>query len=130
MPEPSLISIVDDDQSFRDSMRRLLKSHGYTVAVFPSAAEFLASTQLPATACLVADIHMPAMTGAELYQHLIATGHAIPTILITACPEDGVRQRMLSLGVGCYLHKPLDEAVLIDCLRRAFARDKTPRVAP
>ena len=130
MPEPSLISIVDDDQSFRDSMRRLLKSHGYTVAVFPSAAEFLASTQLPATACLVADIHMPVMTGAELYRHLIATGHAIPTILITAHPEEGVRQRMLSLGVGCYLHKPLDEAVLIDCLRCAFARDKAHRVAP
>jgi len=130
MPEPSLISIVDDDQSFRDSMRRLLKSHGYTVAVFPSAAEFLASTQLPATACLVTDVHMPVMTGVELFRHLIATGHAIPTILITAYPEDGVRQRMLSLGVGCYLHKPLDEAVLIDCLRRAFARDKTPRVAP
>jgi len=111
-------------------MRRLLKSHGYTVAVFPSAAEFLASAQLSATACLVADIHMPAMTGAELYQHLIATGHAIPTILITAHPEEDVRQRMLSLGVGCYLHKPLDEAVLIDCLQRAFARDKTPRVAP
>jgi len=130
MPEPSLISIVDDDQSFRDSMRRLLKSHGYTVAVFPSAAEFLASTRLPETACLVTDVHMPVMTGVELYRHLIATGHAIPTILITAYPEDGVRQRMLSLGVGCYLLKPLDEAVLIDCLRRAFARDKTPRAAP
>ena len=130
MPEASLISIVDDDQSFRDSMRRLLKSHGYTVAAFPSAAEFLASTQLPATACLVADVHMPAMTGAELYQHLIATGHAIPTILITAHPEDEVRQRMLSLGVGCYLHKPLDEAILIECLRRAFARGKTRRNAP
>jgi FixJ family two-component response regulator len=125
-----LISIVDDDQSFRDSMRRLLKSHGYTVAVFPSAAEFLASAQLPATGCLVADVHMPVMTGAELYGHLIATGHAIPTILITAHPEEGVRQRMLSLGVGCYLQKPLDEAVLIDCLRCAIARDKGHRIAP
>jgi FixJ family two-component response regulator len=130
MPEPSLISIVDDDQSFRDSMRRLLKSHGYSVAVFRSAAEFLASTQLPATACLVTDIHMPGMTGVELYRHLIATGHAIPTILITAHPEEGVRQHMLSLGVGCYLHKPLDEAVLIDCLRRAFARAKAHRAPP
>ena len=83
MPEPSLISIVDDDQSFRDSMRRLLRSHGYTVAVFPSAAEFLASTQLPATACLVTDIHMPVMTGVELYDHLVATGHTIPTILMS-----------------------------------------------
>lgn len=130
VPQLSLISIVDDDQSFRDSMRRLLKSHGYTVAVFPSAAEFLASTQLPATTCLVADIHMPTMTGAELYEHLIATGHAIPTILITAHPEEDVRQRMLSLGVGCYLQKPLDEAVLIECLRSAFARGETPRAAP
>ena len=130
MPESSLISIVDDDQSFRHSMRRLLKSHGYIVAEFPSAAEFLASTQLLSTACLVADSHMPAMSGTELYQHLIATGHAIPTILITAHPEDVVRQRMLRLGVGCYLHKPLDEDVLIDCLRRAIARDNTPRFAP
>ena len=111
-------------------MRRLLKSHGYTVAVFASAAEFLASAQLPVTACLVADIHMPAMTGAELYQHLIATGHAIPTILITAHPEEVVRQRMLGLGVRSYLTKPLDETVLIDSLRRALAHHKTPRVAP
>lgn len=129
MPEPSLISIVDDDESFRDSMRRLLRSHGYTVAVFPSAAEFLASAQLQATACLVADVHMPAMTGAELYQHLIATGHAIPTILITAYPEAGVRQRMLSLGVGCYLPKPLDETILIECLRRV-ALQKASRDEP
>jgi FixJ family two-component response regulator len=125
-----LISVVDDDQFFRDSMRRLLTSHGYTVAVFPSAADFLASAQLHTTACLVADIHMPAMTGAELYQYLIATGHAIPTVLITAYPQDGVRLRMLSLGVCCYLHKPLDEAVLIDCLRCAFARGKTPGGPP
>ena len=130
MPEKPLISIVDDDRSFRDSMRRLLKSHGYTSAVFPSAAEFLASAQLRATHCLIADTHMPAMTGAELYQHLIATGHSIPTILITAYPEDGVRRHMLSLGVGCYLQKPLDEAVLINCLRCAFARDKPRRVPP
>ncbi|NUX59300.1 response regulator transcription factor [Paraburkholderia youngii] len=130
MPDPFLISIVDDDQSFRDSMRRLLVSHGYTVAVFPSAAEFLASTQLPATACLIADFHMPGMTGGELYQRLIAMGHTIPTILITAYPQEAVRQRMLTLGVHCYLHKPLDETVLIDCLRRAFARGKPPGVGP
>ena len=130
MPEPSLISVVDDDQSFRDSMRRLLKSHGYTVAVFPSAAEFLASAQMSATVCLIADVHMPSMTGAELFQHLMATGHAIPTILITAHPEDVVRQRMLDLGVRSYLSKPLDETVLIDCLRRALTNCKTPRVVP
>lgn len=126
MPEPSLISIVDDDKSFRDSLRRLLKSHGYTVATFSSATDFLASTLLPVTACLVADIHMPVMTGIELYRHLAATGNAIPTILITAYPEEGARQRMLSQGVDCYLHKPLEETVLIDCLRSAFGRHQTP----
>ena len=122
MSKQSMISVVDDDQSFRDSMRRLLKSLGYPVAVFPSAAEFLASPKLAVTCCLVADIHMPVMTGVELYRYLIETGHAIPTILVTAYPNDGVRQRMLTLGVECYLPKPLVEGVLIDCLRSAVAR--------
>ena len=121
------ISIVDDDQSFRDSMRRLLKSLDYSVAVFPSAAEFLASPKLDATNCLVADVQMPAMTGVELYEHLIETGHAIPTILVTAYPNDGVRERMLTLGIKCYLPKPLIEAELIDCLRSAVEHSKTLR---
>ncbi len=130
LSEQSLISIVDDDQSFRDSMRRLLKSLGYAVAVFPSAAEFLASPKLAATACLVADVHMPAITGVELYSHLIEAGHVIPTILVTAYPDDSDRERMLHLGVECYLRKPFEEAHLIGCLRSAFARGKTPREAP
>ena len=127
MPEQSQISVVDDDQSFRDSMRRLLKSLNYAVAVFPSAAEFLASPKFAATACLVADIHMPAMTGVELYEQLIERGQVIPTILITAYPDDDAQERMLKLGVECYLRKPLVEAILIDCLRRAIARGKAAR---
>ena len=122
MSNPSLISIVDDDQSFRDSMRRLVKSLGYTVAVFPSAAQFLASPRFAATACLVADVHMPAMTGVELFMYLIETGQGIPTILVTAYPDDRVRDRMLGEGVRCYLSKPLEETVLIDCLHSAVAR--------
>ena len=121
-----LISVVDDDQSFRDSMRRLLKSLNYTVAVFQSAAEFLRSPKLTGTACLVADVQMPAMTGIELYEHLVETGHAIPTILVTAYPNDGVRERMLNLGVECYLPKPLVEGLLIDCVRSAVARGRAP----
>lgn len=117
-----MISVVDDNPSFRDSLRRLLESHGYAVAVFASAAEFLASGQQHATACLVADVQMPVMTGVELYGHLVAAGHALPTILITAHPDEGVRQRMLSLGVGNYLPKPLDETVLMDCLHAAVSR--------
>jgi FixJ family two-component response regulator len=126
LSEQSLISIVDDDQSFRDSMRRLLKSIGYSVVVFPSAAEFLASPKLTATACLVADVHMPVMTGVELYEHLIQMGHAIPTILITAYPDDVVQERMLRLGVACYLRKPLEETALIACLGYAVAQNKAP----
>jgi len=129
LSEHSLISIVDDDQSFRDSMRRLLKSLGYAVAVFPSATEFLESPKRNATACLVADVHMPAITGIELYIHLIETGHPIPTILVTAYPDDGVQERMLRMGVECYLRKPLEEAQLIGCLRSAYARGNAPRQA-
>ena len=123
LSEQYLISIVDDDQAFRDSMRRLIKSLGYAVAVFPSAAEFLASPKLAATDCLVADVHMPATTGVELYGCLVETGRAIPTILVTAYPDDSVQERMLTAGVKCYLRKPLEEAHLIRCLRSAVARD-------
>jgi FixJ family two-component response regulator len=130
LSEQSVISVVDDDQSFRDSMRRLLKSLGYSVAVFPSAAEFLSSPKLAATACLVADVHMPETTGVELYRHLVETGQAIPTILVTAYPDDAVAERMLTEGVECYLRKPLEEADLIGCLRSAFARGNPPRQAP
>lgn len=101
-------------------MRRLLRSLNYSVAVFPSAAEFLVSTQRPATACLVADIQMPEMTGIELYRYLVADGSPIPTILITAYPNDGDRAYMLRLGVECYLRKPLVEAELIKCLNSAI----------
>lgn len=125
MAEQSLISIVDDDQPFRESMRRLIASLGYGVVTFPSAAAFLSSPGLGATDCLVADVHMPDMTGVELHEHLRSAGHAIPIILVTAYPDDDVEQRMLSLGVECYLRKPFAEARLIDCLRAAIARGST-----
>ncbi len=124
--EHSLISVVDDDQSFRDSMRRLLRSLGYTVAMFPSAAAFLTSPVLEKTACLVADVHMPEMTGTELYTRLVETGRTIPTILVTAYPDENVRKRMLGMGVRCYLPKPLEEAALIGCVRSAVARSSAP----
>jgi CheY-like chemotaxis protein len=65
---------------------------------------------------------MPEMTGVELYRRLLANGRAIPTILVTAYPDDGVQKQMLSEGVECYLRKPLEEAALIGCLRSAIAR--------
>ena len=77
-----LISIVEDDEPFRESMIKLVKLLGYTVEAFPSAADFLASRLLPETACLVTDVHMPRMTGVELHRHLVDAGYAIPTIRI------------------------------------------------
>ena len=113
----ALISIVDDDQSFRESMRQVLILLGYTVEAFPSAAEFLASRLLPETACLVADVQMPGMTGVELHKHLVHTGRAIPTILVTAYPDEAVRDQALRDGVVCFLCKPVDDDHLDRCLR-------------
>jgi FixJ family two-component response regulator len=122
-----LISIIDDDRPFRESLRRLMRSLGYTVAVFPSAADFLGSSHLGETSCLITDVHMPAMTGIELYRHLIDAGHAIPTILITAYPSETERVRALKAGVLCYLRKPIDEQNLSRCLRAALTPAEAPK---
>ena len=115
-----LVSIVEDDRFFRESMGRLMRSLGYTIEAFSSAADFLASPRLAETACLIADVHMPAMTGIELYRQLIDAGRVIPTILVTAYPNDVDRARALNDGVVCYLRKPVDEQHLTRCLRAAL----------
>ncbi|KUM27230.1 histidine kinase [Mesorhizobium loti] len=111
-----LVAVVDDDRFFRESMRRLMRSFGFTVEAFSSAADFLASSRLPETACLVADIHMPAMSGIELHGHLVGQGRAIPTIFVTAYPNDADRARALNDGVVCYLRKPVDADDLKRCV--------------
>jgi FixJ family two-component response regulator len=116
MMKKLLVSVVDDDRFFRESLRRLMSSLGYTVEAFPSAADFLASPRLTETACLIADIHMPAMTGLELYRHLVDADRRIPTILVTAYPNDADRARALNNGVVCYLRKPVDEDDLKRCV--------------
>jgi FixJ family two-component response regulator len=126
MMKKLLVSIVEDDQFFRESMGRLMRSLGYAVEAFPSAADFLESPRLVETACLIADIHMPAMTGLELHRRLVSTGHAIPTILVTAFPNDVDRARASNDGVVCYLRKPVDEEHLTRCLRAALASGASP----
>jgi FixJ family two-component response regulator len=121
MMKKPLVSIVEDDRFFRESMGRLMRSLGYMVDVFSSAAEFLASPRLNETACLIADVNMPGITGLELYRRLVDTGHAIPTILITAFPNDVDRARALNDGVTCYLAKPVDQQDLTGCLNAALA---------
>jgi FixJ family two-component response regulator len=120
-PKP-LISIVDDDELIRDAATGLIKSLGYNAVAFASAEDFLSSRQLSQTACLIADINMPEMSGLDLHRQLSASGKPIPTVLITAYPDDGVRKRALSAGVIGYLTKPFEEDDLLACVRSALTR--------
>ena len=120
MPKALLVTVVEDDLFFRESMGRLMRSLGYAVETFSSATDFLTSPRLVETACLIADVNMPAMSGVGLHRHLIKAGYAIPTILVTAYPNDVDRTRALNDGVVCYLRKPVDENNLIRCLRTAL----------
>ena len=122
----TLISVVEDDEIVRLSTRRLLRSFGYAAEAFSSAADFLASPNLGETACLVSDINMPGMTGIELFQRLKETGRTIPTVLITAYPDDAVRDRVLKEGACCYLLKPFDDKELLRCVRLAIGEIPPP----
>ena len=126
MTKKLLVSVVEDDRFFRESMGRLMRSLGYSAEAFASAADFLGSPRLTETACLIADVNMPAMTGVALYRHLVEAGHAIPTILVTAYPNDVDRGRALNDGVICYLRKPVDEQHLKRCLRAALTSGDSP----
>ena len=112
-----LISVVDDDESMREAVKGLMMSWGYSAETFASAEEFLRSRQVPPTSCLIADVMMPGMTGLELHRHLVASGKTIPTILITAHTDDGVRERALQDGIIGYLSKPFSEDDLMACIR-------------
>jgi FixJ family two-component response regulator len=111
-------------------MKRLVASLGYTVEEFASAADFLDSPRLDQTACLIADVHMPTMTGVELSRHLIEVGYVIPTILITGRPDDRERALALDDGVVCYLVKPIDEGRLVQCLHAALRSGEPPEEDP
>jgi FixJ family two-component response regulator len=126
MPKRKLISLVEDDRPFRESMQKLIRTLGYTVEAFPSAAKFLASPILANTDCLVTDVNMPGMTGVELHRHLVDAGYAIPTILVTAYPDEVDRNRALKDGVACYLCKPVDDYQLERCLRLALKSSRPP----
>ncbi len=113
-----MVAVVDDDEAFRGSVKRLLEALGYRVAAFRSAKDFLSSKHRHRSTCLIADVQMPEMTGPELHKRLMASGNAIPTILVTAYPDEVVRTRALQAGIRCYLTKPFGEDDLLACLRR------------
>ena len=95
-----LISIIDDDQAVREALQRMLRSYGFTTAVFASAEQFLASCRPCDVSCLILDVRMPGMTGLALHHHLVSEGCRIPIILITGSPTNGERERAMSMGVA------------------------------
>ena len=121
LTKPSMITVVDDDEAVRDAIGDLIQSLGYTVVTFASAAEYLYSGRVPDTACVVADVQMPGMSGIELEQRLIADGHKIPVIFMTAFPKESARINLLSAGAFGYLKKPFSDNCLIACLDKALA---------
>ena len=121
MPKRPLVAIVDDDESTRETTKDLLESAGLAAATFASAALLLQSPRLNSISCLVTDLRMPQMTGLELHQHLVASNHSIPTILITAYPDDRVRAQALKAKVVCYLAKPFAAEELLACIRCAIS---------
>jgi FixJ family two-component response regulator len=116
----ALISIVNDDESVREALEGLIESLGFRVRAFQSALDFLASPDIADTSCMIADVHMPQMSGLELCRRLTDMGRGIPTILITAYPDDAVRDRALADGVVGYLIKPFDDDALVACVHSAL----------
>src|SRR5262249_49230526 len=103
-----MISIVDDDDCVRESLRDLIESLGYDVATFQSAERFLEAADLTETSCLISDLQMPGLSGLDLQDQLIAGGHRIPVIFVTAFPEEKLRFRAMSAGAVGFLRKPFD----------------------
>ena len=122
MPKRPLVAIVDDDESIRDTTKDLLESAGLAAVTFASASRLLKSRRIKNISCLVADMRMPEMTGFELHQHLVGSNHAIPTILMTAYPDERVRAQAIKNNVVCYLAKPFAADEFLACVRCAIQR--------
>ena len=121
MTKVALISIVDDDESVREATKGLIRSLGYIAATFASAEEFLRSDRVQDTACLIADVQMPGMSGIELQSRLLAQGRRLPIIFITSFPETKARAQALAAGALGYLSKPFSDEKLITHLDEALA---------
>ena len=117
MPNNVVIAIVDDDPSVRETLTSLLRSLGYAALAFERAEDLLNSKSRSDLSCVIADVQMPGMTGPELHARLVASGKPVPTILITAYPDERTRARALRAGVAGYLNKPFSDDELLAHLR-------------
>jgi FixJ family two-component response regulator len=115
-----LVSVVDDDESVRESLPDLLKEFGYTSEVFASAEEFLNSASVGKSSCLILDVAMPGMTGPDLHDELERRGQRIPVIYITAHRNDNIAPRLLERGAVACLFKPFSDAALQEALSSAI----------
>jgi FixJ family two-component response regulator len=115
-----LITVVDDDYSMRESLRGLLRSVGFAVAAFASAEEFLSSSRLPETDCLILDVRMPGMSGPELHSRLLVSHPDKRVIFITAHGDEELRSRALKRGAVDYLLKPFSEEALLTAVQKAL----------
>jgi FixJ family two-component response regulator len=116
-----VISIVDDDESFRRAITELIRSLGYSVASFGSAEAFLQSDHFADTACLITDVQMPGMSGLDLQSAMLARGSRVPIIFVAADPGSKARGQALASGALAFLTKPFREEKLISFLDQALA---------
>jgi FixJ family two-component response regulator len=113
------VAIIDDDASVRDAIGNFVRALGYASQTYASAEVFIESGQLPQTGCVIADVHMPGMSGIDLLRHLTGIHSEVPVLLMTAFPQDATRKIALRNGAIGYLAKPLAEDGLVTCLERA-----------
>jgi FixJ family two-component response regulator len=118
--ERSLISVVDDDESVRESLPDLLGEFGFAARAFSSAEAFLSSDCVDKTKCLILDIVMPGMTGLDLQQELTRRGREIPVIFITGQKDEALRARAFKQGAVKFLNKPFSDTALLDALNAAL----------
>ena len=121
------IAIVDDDMSVRKALARVLSAHSFEAEVFGSAREFVTSPRLRNFECLILDQHMPGATGLNLQIHLRHIGVVIPTIIITAYNEIGLREKCIAAGASSFLLKPIDSEILINAINCAGTQFKGNR---
>jgi FixJ family two-component response regulator len=120
MVDRALVSVVDDDESVRESLPDLVREFGFDVQVFSSAEEFLASSYIGQTKCLILDIHMPGTSGPDLQRELTLRGQEIPIVFITAHADKTVRARVLEQGAVECLFKPFSDTALLEALNAAL----------
>jgi FixJ family two-component response regulator len=116
----SLIAVVDDEESVRKALRRLLRSAGYAVETFASGAEFLESVRDHAPACVVLDLHMPQVNGFEVQASLAQAGAQVPVVILTGHDTPESRERVMAQGAKGYLRKPVDDLALLATIDAAI----------